>query len=83
MLLQYNCFCVIQSNERFFMLTNPVFWSVAILLILAALRLNVLLSLVLASVAGGVMVSQQVPETLKIFVGGLGNGGFATIIQKL
>ena len=74
MLLQYNCFCVIQSNERFFMLTNPVFWSVAILLILAALRLNVLLSLVLASVAGGLMVSQQVPETLKIFVGGLGNG---------
>ena len=56
------------------MLTNPVFWSVVILLALAAMRLNVLLSLVLASIAGGLMVAQQIPETLKIFVGGLGNG---------
>ncbi|MBQ4335946.1 MAG: sodium:proton antiporter, partial [Lentisphaeria bacterium] len=56
------------------MLTNPVFWSVVILLALAAMRLNVLLSLVLASIAGGLMVAQGIPETLKIFVGGLGNG---------
>lgn len=56
------------------MLSNPVFWSVVILLVLAALRLNVLLSLILAAIAGGLMVAQSVPETLKIFVGGLGNG---------
>ena len=56
------------------MLTNPVFWSVVILLVLAAMRLNVLLTLVLASIAGGLMVAQAIPETLKIFVGGLGNG---------
>ena len=56
------------------MLTNPVFWSVVILLALAAMRLNVLLTLVLASIAGGLMVAQAIPETLKIFVGGLGNG---------
>ena len=56
------------------MLTNPVFWSVIILLALAAMRLNVLLTLVLASIAGGLMVAQAIPETLKIFVGGLGNG---------
>ncbi len=56
------------------MLTNPVFWSVCILLALAAMRLNVLISLVLASIAGGLMAAQQVPETLKIFVNGLGNG---------
>lgn len=53
---------------------NPVLLSVILLLILSALRLNVLFSLVISSVFGGVCAALSLSSTLNMFTAGLGNG---------
>jgi len=55
-------------------LTNPVLIAVAVLLLLSALRLNVVFSLVLASLCGGVVAGMGALDTMKAFAGGLGKG---------
>ena len=54
---------------------NPVVISVAVLLILSAIRLNVVFALILASIVGGAAAGLGCPETMKAFLGaGLANG---------
>lgn len=54
---------------------NPVVISVAVLLILSAIRLNVVFALILASLVGGVAAGLDCPETMNAFLGaGLSNG---------
>lgn len=55
-------------------LLNPVLISVVVLLILSALRLNVVFSLVLASICGGAVAGMDALNTMKAFTGGLGRG---------
>ena len=55
-------------------LTNPVFVSVAILLVLAILRLNIVFSIIIAAFAGGLMSGIGDVKTLAAFSNGLGNG---------
>ena len=54
--------------------TNPVLLSVVILLILSALRLNVVFSLVIAALCGGLLAGMDGASAMKAFTGGLGNG---------
>ena len=54
--------------------TNPVLLSVVILLILSALRLNVVFSLVIAALCGGLIAGMDGTAAMKAFTGGLGNG---------
>ena len=54
--------------------TNPVLLSVVILLILSALRLNVVFSLVIAALCGGMLAGMNGTAAMKAFTGGLGNG---------
>ena len=54
--------------------TNPVLLSVVILLILSALRLNVVFSLVIAALCGGLLAGMDGTAAMKAFTGGLGNG---------
>lgn len=56
------------------LLWNPVLLSVIFLLVLSALRLNVVFSLILASVAGGLLAGMGVPESIQAFYRGLGGG---------
>ena len=56
------------------LLWNPVLLSVALLLLLSALRLNVVFSLILASVAGGLLAGMGVSESIQAFYRGLGGG---------
>ena len=54
---------------------NPVVISVAVLLFLSAIRLNVVFALILASIVGGAAAGLGCPETMKAFLGaGLANG---------
>ena len=54
--------------------TNPVLLSVVTLLILSALRLNVVFSLVIAALCGGLLAGMDGASVMKAFTGGLGNG---------
>ena len=56
------------------LLWNPVLLSVVLLLVLSALRLNVVFSLILASIAGGLLAGMGVPESIQAFYRGLGGG---------
>ena len=56
------------------LLSNPVFVSVAILLVLAALRLNIVFSIIIAAFTGGLMSGIGDAKTLEAFSNGLGNG---------
>lgn len=56
------------------MLGNPVLLSVVVLLVLSALRLNVVFSLILASVFGGMAAGLGAEGSIKAFYGGLGGG---------
>jgi len=59
----------------FELVKNPVVISVVVLLILSAIRLNVVFALILASIVGGVAAGFGCPETMKAFLGaGLANG---------
>lgn len=62
-------------NMFFDLVGNPVVISVAVLLILSAIRLNVVFALILASIVGGAAAGLGCPETMKAFLGaGLANG---------
>ncbi|ABR49441.1 Na+/H+ antiporter NhaC [Alkaliphilus metalliredigens QYMF] len=54
------------------MFTNPVVLSVIIMTVLCLLKLNVILSLIIAALAGGLLASIPVSEVMKILVGGMG-----------
>ncbi|MFC6463949.1 Na+/H+ antiporter NhaC family protein [Marinilactibacillus sp. GCM10026970] len=75
------------------MLSNSVLISVAIMITLSLLRLNVLLALIIAALAGGLLAGMPLEDTMKIFIGGLGKntetalnyillGALAAAIQK-
>ena len=54
---------------------NPVVLSVALLLILSAMRLNVVFALIISSLIGGISAGLGSAETMKAFLGsGLANG---------
>lgn len=54
---------------------NPVLISVIVLLILSAIRLNVVFALIISSLAGGLCAGLSCAETMKAFLGsGLANG---------
>ena len=62
-------------NMFFDLVGNPVVISVAVLLFLSAIRLNVVFALILASIVGGAAAGLGCPETMKAFLGaGLANG---------
>lgn len=62
-------------NMFFNLVGNPVVISVAVLLFLSAIRLNVVFALILASIVGGAAAGLGCPETMKAFLGGgLANG---------
>ena len=62
-------------NMFFDLVGNPVVISVAVLLFLSAIRLNVVFALILASFVGGAAAGLGCPETMKAFLGaGLANG---------
>ncbi len=54
--------------------TNPVLLSVVILLVLSALRLNVVFSIVIAALCGGMLAGMDGLSAMKSFTAGLGNG---------
>ncbi|MBQ4107650.1 MAG: TRAP transporter large permease subunit [Lentisphaeria bacterium] len=53
---------------------NPVVFSVAILLLLSLLRLNVVFAIIIAALAGGLWAGLGESETLEAFSSGLGDG---------
>ena len=55
-------------------LLNPVVFSVAILLLLSLLRLNVVFAIIIAALAGGLWAGLGESETLEAFSSGLGDG---------
>lgn len=56
------------------MLTNPVVLSIALLLILSLLRINVVISLVISALAAGLLGGLGLTKTIETFTGGLGGG---------
>jgi len=57
------------------MLLNPVVLSVLVLVILSLARVNVIFSLLIATVVGGITAGLGLEETITILVGGLGGQG--------
>ena len=55
-------------------LTNPVFVSVVLLLLLSALRLNIVFSIIIAALAGGLWAGMGEAKTLEAFSNGLSHG---------
>ena len=64
------------------MLTNPVFLSVIIMVVLCLLKLNVLLSLIVAALAGGVLAGMPLGETMSTLIGGMG-GNSSTALSYI
>ena len=56
-------------NMFFDLIGNPVLISVAILLFLSVIRLNVVFALILASLIGGLVAGLDCSETMKVFLG--------------
>ncbi len=56
------------------LLTNPVLLSVVILLVLSMLRLNIVFSIIIAAISGGMLSGIGEAKTLEAFGNGLGNG---------
>ncbi len=56
------------------LLQNPVLLSVLVLLILSALRLNVVFSLIIAALTGGLLAGMDGGATMNAFADGLKNG---------
>lgn len=54
------------------MLTNPVVISVIIMSVLCLFRLNVILSLIIAALCGGVLSGMSVSESMAVMIGGMG-----------
>lgn len=55
------------------MLNNPVVLSVLIMTILCLLKLNVIISLIVAALAGGMLAGMPVSEIMETLVGGMGD----------
>ena len=56
------------------MLTNPVVISIAVLLILSLLRINVVIALVISALTAGLIGNLGLTKTIETFTGGLGGG---------
>ena len=56
------------------MLTNPVVISIAVLLILSLLRINVVVALVTSALTAGLIGDLGLTKTIETFTGGLGGG---------
>ena len=56
------------------MLTNPVVISIAVLLILSLLRINVVVALVISALTAGLIGDLGLTKTIETFTGGLGGG---------
>lgn len=54
------------------MLTNPVFLSVVVLIILCLLKLNVILALIVAATVGGLVAGLPIGDVFKTLIGGMG-----------
>lgn len=54
------------------MLTNPVFISVIVVIGLALLKLNVLLSLIIGAIVGGLLAGMPIGEIMEILINGMG-----------
>lgn len=54
------------------MLTNPVLLSVIIMSVLCLLKLNVILSLIIAAIAGGLLSGMSLSDVMGTLVGGMG-----------
>ena len=54
------------------MLTNPVVLSVLIMTVLCLLKLNVIISLIVAALAGGMLAGMPISEVMKTLIGGMG-----------
>ncbi|MCT4619719.1 MAG: Na+/H+ antiporter family protein [Marinisporobacter sp.] len=54
------------------MLTNPVLFSVIIMSILCLLKLNVIISLIIAAIAGGFLAGMPIDKTMETLIGGMG-----------
>lgn len=64
------------------MLTNPVLLSVLIMIVLCLLKLNVLLSLIVAALAGGVLAGMPLGETMGVMIDGMG-GNSSTALSYI
>lgn len=56
------------------MLSNPVIISIAVLLVISLLRVNVIIALVVASLTAGLCSGLGLGKTIEAFTGGLGGG---------
>ena len=56
------------------MLSNPVVISIAVLLALSLLRLNVIIALVISALTAGLGGGLGLTKTIETFTGGLGGG---------
>ena len=56
------------------MLTNPVVISIAVLLVLSLLRINVVIALVISALTAGLIGNLGLTKTIEAFTGGLGGG---------
>lgn len=54
------------------MLTNPVLVSVVIMSVLCLFRLNVILSLIVAALCGGMLSGMSISEAMGVMIGGMG-----------
>lgn len=54
------------------MLTNPVVLSVLAMTILCLLKLNVIFSLIVAAIVGGVTAGMPISKTMSVLIGGMG-----------
>lgn len=57
------------------MLTNPVVLSVLVMSALCLLKVNVLISLIIAALVGGVTAGMPLGDTMGILIGGMGGSG--------
>lgn len=54
------------------MLTNPVVLSLIVLIVLCLLKLNVLISLILSAMVGGLVAGFSIDKVFKVLIGGMG-----------
>ena len=75
------------------LLTNPVVVSVAVMIGLCLINMNIVIALLLAALAGGLAAGITIPATMGILIGGMGGnaetalayfllGTFAVAINK-
>ncbi|QXM07372.1 Na+/H+ antiporter family protein [Crassaminicella indica] len=54
------------------MLTNPVLFSVILMSVLCLFKLNVIISLIIAAIAGGLLAGMPIDKIMDILIGGMG-----------